>query len=66
MMNKAQYLKACRKAKRVFGYIQITEARKQATRISKAKAAGLVSQVSDHDKIDAEWADDEHTFLLVG
>lgn len=65
-MDKATYLKAVRKAKRIFGYVQITDIRKQATRISKPKAAALVSQCAESDTIDAIWADGTEAFLLIG
>lgn len=66
MMTKAEYTKAVRRATRVFAYIQVTETRRQAVRLSKVKAVGLVGQVPGGGQVNAEWADDDERYLLVG
>lgn len=65
-MNKKEYARAIREAKRIFGYIRITETKRQAVRLSKVKALALVGQVTDDDTINAMWASDDQSFLLVG
>jgi len=65
-MTKDEYTRAVRKAHRIFGYVRITSNRPQATRLSKAKALSLVSQVSNDAQIEAEWASEDQMFLLVG
>ena len=65
-MNKPEYRQAVKQARRIFGYVQISQTRRQAVRLSKAKALGLICQVDDDNAIAAMWADDDHAFLLVG
>ena len=65
-MDKAAYLKAVRKAERLFGYIAVADKRRVATRLSKARAALLVSRCDDGDIIDAMWASDAEEILLIG
>jgi predicted RNA-binding protein associated with RNAse of E/G family len=64
-MTKNEYTRAVRKANRIFGYIQIANS-KRPTRLSKAKALNLVNHVPDDAEINAEWATEEQTVLLVG
>lgn len=65
-MDKATYLRSVKKAKRIFAYVQITERRKVATRVSKNRAAQLARQLEATDDVDAMWASKEQRFLLVG
>ena len=65
-MDKKEYRQAVRQAQRVFGYVQITATRRQATRLSKTRALDLIRQVDGDSEIGATWADDDHAFLLVG
>jgi len=65
-MDKVTYLRSVKKAERVFAYVQITERRKVATRVSKNRAAQLARQLEATDDIDAMWASEEQHFLLVG
>ena len=65
-MDKKEYRQAVKQARRVFGYVQISQTRRQAVRLSKVKALGLICQVDDDNAIAAMWADDDHAFLLVG
>ncbi len=65
-MTKAQYLKAVKRARRIYAYVQVTDARKVATRISHASAELLVCQVARGDAIDAAWADDDRRTLVIG
>jgi len=66
-MKKREYLRAVRKAKRIFGYIQVVEGRRVASRISKRLARDLVRQIDEEATITASWADeDQEQFLLVG
>jgi len=66
MMDKAAYLKAVRKAKRLFGYIAIADKYRVATRLSKPRAAALVTRCDDDKAIDAMWASDDEEILLIG
>ena len=43
-MTKKEYKTAVRKAKRIFGYVKITDQKRQAVQLSKAKALSLVQQ----------------------
>jgi len=65
-MDKASYLKAVRKAERIFGYIAVMPDHNVPTRLSKVKAAALVKQCDESDDIDAMWACDDEQFLLIG
>jgi len=65
-MKKREYLKAVKRARRIFAYIHMTDRRNAPVRISRAKACGLVSQIGDDDTIRAKWASDDKLFLLIG
>lgn len=65
-MKKAEYKKAVKRSVRIFAYVQVTAVRRQAVRLSKAKALALVVQVPDGDDVSATWASSEHRYLLVG
>jgi len=65
-MTKKEYKTAVRKAKRIFGYVKITDQKRQAVQLSKAKALSLVQQVPDDAKVGAMWASEDQMFLLVG
>ena len=64
-MDAKEYRQAVKEAKRIFAYVKITDTRRQAMRVSKVKALELIRQVNGDD-VNATWADDDHTFLLVG
>ena len=64
-MDAKEYRGAVKEAKRIFAYVKITATRRQAMRVSKVKALELIRQVNG-DEIEAAWASDDHTFLLVG
>ena len=64
-MDNTEYRKAVKSAKRVFAYVQVTETRRQAMRVSKVKALELVRQVNGGN-VNAIWASDDHNFLLIG
>jgi len=64
-MLKTRYLQAVHEAAGVFAYIEIAPGTKRLTRISKARAIKLVTQVPDFVDIDAQWTDD-HERLLIG
>ena len=64
-MDAKEYRQAVKEAKRIFAYVKITDTRRQAMRVSKVKALELIRQVNG-DEIEATWASDDHTFLLVG
>ena len=67
-MNIAEYKAAVRRAKQIHGFIAITQKRRRAIKLSKAKALSLLHPRIDRvdGPIDAIWADGEKTILLVG
>jgi len=64
-MTKKEYKAAVRKARKVFGYVQLVDS-KRPIRITKTGALSLARQVPDDAEINAMWADDDQVFLLVG
>lgn len=64
-MKKKELIKAIKQAKCIFGYIAVFENSKRPVRLSKIKAQSLFQAVSD-EELNAEWADDEQTILLIG
>ena len=65
-MTQAEYRQAVKRAQRVFGYIQIAVKERRPVRLSKTKALELLRRLPDDAQIDAEWADGDQAFLLVG
>lgn len=68
-MDKKQYTRAVRKARRIVAFLSMTAESQvmSGIKISKAQALRLV-QLSrfDSDSIAAEWADDSQEILFVG
>jgi len=64
-MTKTEYEAAVRRARKVFGYVQLVDS-KRPVRITKTGALSLARQVPDDAEINAMWADDDQAFLLVG
>ena len=68
-MDKKQYTRAVRKARRIVAFLSMTAESQvmSGIKISKAQALRLV-QLSrfDSESIAAEWADDSQEILFVG
>jgi len=66
-MTKREYRRAVADARRVIGFVTISDNRLGGVRISKRQALFLINAVPDDKPIFAEWGDaPDNTFLFVG
>ena len=66
-IDKAEYKRAVRTARRIMGFITVSGSRKVGIKLSKVEALFLVKALADDKPIQAEWGDgDDKTILFVG
>lgn len=65
-MDKREYRRAVKAAKRVIAFVSISEGRMIGVKISKRQALFLIKTLADDKPINAVWADPEETYLFVG
>ena len=67
MMEKAEYIKAVKSARRVIGFLAITDNMTKGVKISKKSALFLARFAIAGESIKAEWGDaPDNTLLFVG
>jgi len=64
MMTSDEFKKAVKASTKIRAFVQFSEARRASIRLSKKVA--LMATKTIHGDIDAAWADEDHTILLIG